>query len=210
MPVLNYRRICLTGLLPLLLLAPLSAKKKQPSFACQSVSFKVALDASTNFQRELGAGLLFRVTSEKQHAWFVDIVPAEANTQDYVYPVNPPLRFNPLQTLGPGNSETIQSSLALPHAMKFLLNRADYDRISSLIGNVLWPAQTSDPDKAVSDYTNAVDDARTGSLTVKVSSYKIDPKTHALAHIKLRVTITTPPDFQFAPGFNPWPAPCNP
>ena len=94
--------------------------------------------------------------------------------------------------------------------MKFLLNRSDYDRISALVSNVLSPAQTSDPDKAVYDYTNAVDDARKGSLIIKISSYKIDPGTHSLAHIKLRVTITTPPDFQFAPGLNPWPASCAP
>jgi hypothetical protein len=209
MPARNNRRILFSGLVPLFLLAPISARK-QPSFACQSVSFKVALNASNDFQRELGEGLLFRVMSEKQPAWFVDIVPAEEITKDYVYPVNPPLRFNPLQTLGPSSSETIQSSLAFSHAMKFLLKRSDYGRVSGLIGNVLWPAQTSDPDKAVSDYNTAVDNVPKGSLIIKVSSYKIDPKTRVLARIKLRVTITTPPDFQFAPGLTSWPAPCGP
>ena len=114
MPPWDYRQIWLPALLPLFLHASISAQK-QPSFDCRSVSFKVALNASDSFQRELGGGLLFRVTAEKQPAWFVDIVPAEENTKDYIYPVNPPLRFNPLQTLGPGNSETIQSSLSFPH-----------------------------------------------------------------------------------------------
>jgi hypothetical protein len=209
MSVWNNRRILLTGLLPLSLLAPVRAQK-QPSFSCQSVSFKAVLTAPNDFQRELGGGLLFRVIREQQPAWLVDIVPAEENTKDYVYPVNPPLRFNPHQTLGPGYGETVKSSLSHPHEMKFLLNRSDFDRIWGLVGNVLRPYQTPDPDKALSDYNDAVDDARKGSLKVTVSSYKTDPKTGALARIKLRVVIITPPDFQFAPGLNAWPAPCSP
>src|SRR6202167_4856392 len=209
MSVWNNRRMLLTGLLPLFLLAPIS-RQKRPSFSWQSVSFKAVLNAPNDFQRELGGGLLFRVMREKQPAWFVDIVPAEENTKDYIYPVNTPLRFNPNQTLGPGYGETVQSSLSHPHEMKFLLDRSDYERISGLVGNVLWPSQTPDPDKALYDYNNAMDDARKGSLKITVSSHKIDPKTGAVARIKLRVTITTPPDFQFAPGLNPWPAPCGP
>jgi hypothetical protein len=208
MPICNGRRVLLAALLPLFLLHSISAQK-QPSFSCVSVSFKVSLDASNDFQRELGGGLLFRVTSQKPPAWFIDIVPAEENTKDYIYPVNPPLRFNPNQTLGPGYGETIHSSLSHPHEMNFLLNRSDYDRIYGMIGNVLSPSQTPDPDKAVSDYNQAVDNERKGSLKLTVSSYKTDPKTGALARIKIRVSITTPPDFQFAPGLTPWPASCN-
>jgi len=93
--------------------------------------------------------------------------------------------------------------------MNFLLTRSDYDRVSGLIGNVLWSYQTSDPDKALSDYTNAVDEAKKGQLKVNVSSHKTDPKTGALYRIKLRVQITTPVDFQFAPGFYPLPSSCK-
>jgi hypothetical protein len=198
----------LASLLLMPMIAAINARGQSPS--CQSVSFKVALNAHDNFERELGAGLLFRVRSQKEPGWFLDIVPAEANTQDYIYPVNLPLRFNGNQTLGPGYGESVQSSLSHPHEMRFLLNRSDYDRVSGLIGNVLWSYQTSDPDKALSDYTNAVDEARKGSLRVRVSSYKTDPKTGALTRIKLRVEITTPMDFQFAPRLNPIPWPCHP
>jgi hypothetical protein len=93
--------------------------------------------------------------------------------------------------------------------MNFLLDRTDYDRISAMVGNVLRSYQTPDPDKALADYTRVVDNARKGSVTIAIHSYKADPKTGALSRIKLRVAITTPPDFQFAPGLNPWPAPCH-
>ncbi|MFY9949430.1 MAG: hypothetical protein WA261_07480 [Candidatus Sulfotelmatobacter sp.] len=208
MPIRTDRKVLLAGLLSLCLCSPSSAQA-QHSLSCQLVSFKVTLNANENFERELGGGLLFRLTSEKDSGWFVDIVPAEENTKDYIYPVNLPLRFNGNQTLGPGYGETVKSSLSHPHEMNFLLDRSDYDRISGLVGNVLWSYQTSDPDKALADYNNAVEQARKGSLKLIISSYKTDPKSGALARIKLRVAITTPGDFQFAPGLNPWPAPCH-
>jgi hypothetical protein len=203
MPISKGRHTLFYGLMSLCLLSPVGALA-QRSPSCQIVSFKVALNANDNYQRELGGGLLFRVRSEKESGWLVDIVPAEENTKDYIYPVNLPLRFNPNQTLGPGYGETIQSSLSHGHEMNFLLDRSDYDRISPQVPNVL-----SDPDKALADYTNAVDNARKGSLNIAISSYKTDPKTGALARIKLHVGITTPADFQFAPGLNPWPSPCH-
>jgi hypothetical protein len=203
---MSIRRGChslFAGLLLLCLLLP-GCVFAQRSPSCQIVSFKVALNANDNYERELGGGLLFRVRSQKEPGWFIDIVPAEEITKDYVYPVNLPLRFNANQTLGPGYGETVQSSLSHAHEMNFLLDRADYERISALIPKVL-----SDPDTALADYTIAVDNARKGFINITISSHKTDPKTGALAHIKLRVGITTPLDFQFAPGLNPWPSPCH-
>ena len=194
-------------LLPLCLLAAMGAQT-QSSFTCHSVFFKATLNAGEDFERELGGGLLFRVTSQ-QPGWSIDVVPAEENTNDYVYPVNLPLRQNPNQTLGAAYGESVDSSLGHPHVMDFLLKRSDYDRVSALIGNVLWSYQTSDPEKALSDYTNAVEEAKKGQLKVIVASHKTDPKTGAPSRIKLRVQITTPMDFQFAPGMYPLPSSCK-
>jgi hypothetical protein len=196
------------ALLPLCLLAT-TGVRAQTSFACRSVFFKVTLNAHDDFERELGGGLLFRVKSQKEPGWFIDVVPAEENKKDYVYPVNLPLRQNPNQTLGPGYGESVDSSLGHPHVMNFLLNRSDYDLVSALIGNVLWSYQTPDPDKALSEYTNAVDQAKKGQLKVIVASHKTDSKTGTLSRIKLRVQITTPADFQLAPGFYPLPSSCK-
>jgi hypothetical protein len=208
MPMRSGAYILLAGLLSLCPLSSIGAQA-QRSPECQIVSFKVALNVYDDYERELGGGLLFRVRSEKEPGWFVDIVPAEANTKDYIYPVNLPLRFNGDQTLGPGYGETVKSSLSHTHEMNFLLDRSDYDRIFALVKNVLWSYQTPDPDKALADYTNAVDNARKGRVRITISSYQTDPKTGALTHIKLRVGIKTPQDFLFAPGLNPWPAPCH-
>ncbi len=209
MSIGNGRERLLAATVLVCLIAAIDAQA-QSSPACQFVSFKVHLNAVDNFERELGGGLLFRMTSEKEPGWFLDIVPAEANTKDYIYPVNLPLRLNANQTLGPGYGETVKSSLGHPHEMYFLLNRPDYDRVFGLIGNVLWSYQTSDPDKALADYTNAVDEAKKGWLRVAVSSYKTGPKTGALSRIKVRVDVTTPQDFEFAPHLNPLSWPCHP
>src|ERR1700677_3215623 len=208
MPEWNGRQRLLAGLVLVCGIAAVGAQA-QSSAACQYVSFKVALNAGDNFERELGGGLLFRVRSQKEQGWFVDIVPAEENTKDYIYPVNLPLQLNGNQTLGPGYGETVKSSLSHPHEMNFLLDRSDYQRISGLVSNVLHSYQTSDPDRALSDYSNAVDDARKGWLRVRIASYKTASKAGALTRIKLRVEITTPADFQFAPGVYPWPTPCH-
>jgi hypothetical protein len=167
-------------------------------------------NAECRRQLRAGVGRGLAVSRKKSKgAGLVDIVPAEENTKDYIYPANVPLRFNPNQTLGPGYGETVQSSLSHPHEMNFLLDRTNYERISAVVGNVLHSYQTPDPDQALTDYTNAVDNARKGWLHISIASYKADPQTGALAHIKLRVGITTPQDFQFAPGVSPWPSPCH-
>jgi hypothetical protein len=213
MSIRNVRKWRLASLISVCLLSAcflstLCANAQAPD-SCRSIFIKVSLNVYEDFQLELGGGLLFRVMSEKDPGWFIDVVPAEANTKDYVYPVNLPLRLNPNQTLGPGYGETVKSSLSHPHEMNFLLDHADYDRIFGLVDNVLRSYQTSDPDRALSDYTNAVDDARKGWLRVRISSYKTDPKSGALSRLKLKVQIVTPSDFQFAPGVSPWPAACH-
>jgi hypothetical protein len=183
----------------------------QVSSSCNSVSFKATLQAGEDFEKELGGGLLFRVKvkSEKQPAWFIDIVPAEATAKDYIYPVNRPLRFNPNQTLGAGYGESVKSSLSYPHQMQFLLYKADYDQVFPLVDNILSPNKTSDPDEALFEFANAARRAKKGTLKVIISSYKTDA-TGALVRIKLRVQITTPLEFQYAPGFYQMPTACPP
>jgi hypothetical protein len=179
------------------------ATQAEASPGCHSVSFKVALEVYDDFEQKLSSGLLFRVKSGSEPGWFFDIVPGDAASNDYIYPVNLPLRFNANQYLGAAYGESVKSSLAYPHDMRFLLYQTDYDHVASLIGNVLWPYQTSDPDKAVSDYKSAVKKANKGWLVVTAASHKTDAKTGELASLKLRVRVTTPLDFQFAPGLKP-------
>ena len=176
---------------------------------CHSVSFKVAIEAYDESEQPFGGNLLFRVRSGSEPGWFFDIVPADATANDYIYPVNLPLRFNANQYVGSAvYGDSVKSSLSHPHEMRFLLDRTDFDHVSSLIGNVLWPYQTADPDKALSNYKDAVKTAKKGWLAVAVSSYSTDAKTGDVTRMKLRVKVTTPMAFEFHPGLKSMPVPC--
>jgi hypothetical protein len=207
MPRWNKKAMLLAGLFVASQAAAIGAGA-QSATECHSVFFKADLRAGDNFERELGGGLLFRAKSQKDSGWFIDIVPSEADTKDYVYPVNLPLRFNGEQTLGKGY-ETVKDSLRYAHEMNFLLRGSDYDRVFGLLGNVLWSYQTKDPDKALADYSNAVDAASKGWLKVSVGSHKIDAKTGGLTRMKIRVQVITPVEFQFAPKLGPLPWRCH-
>ena len=212
MSIRNVRKWRLASLISVCLLSAcflstLCANAQAPD-SCRSIFIKVSLNVYEDFQLELGGGLLFRVMSEKDPGWFIDVVPAEANTKDYVYPVNLPLRLNPNQTLGPGYGETVKSSLSHPHEMNFLLDHADYDRIlgwsTMFCGLIKLPIQTGRFLTTRMPWTtHGRDDS------VRISSYKTDPKSGALSRLKLKVQIVTPSDFQFAPGVSPWPAACH-
>jgi hypothetical protein len=58
--------------------------------------------------------------------------------------------------------------------MKFLWKSDEYERITTLESDVLWPYQAKDPDKATADYLRAVNDASVGELRLKVRRFKTD------------------------------------
>jgi len=188
-------------LLAFCLSGAVAAQAQDPASSppCHSVSLAAGLKVYDDFEQNLGSGLVLRVKSLKEPGWFVDVVPAAKPDDDYVYPVNPPLRFNGNQTLGPGYGEDVKSSLGHPHEMRFLLTPADYDRVSSLIGNVLWPYQTPTPDQALKDYLAALDSVRTGWLKLTVRRYETD-SSGQLKSIQFRAQVVAPSDFQFAKG----------
>lgn len=176
-----------------LCIAAMATQKNTAVPSCRSVSLGAKISIDQTFKKELGEGLLLRVQPLDGN-WFVDVVPAARPQDDYVYPVNPPLRFNGNQTLGPGYNETTASSLGHPHKLRFLLDDGDFKHFSALIGNVLWPQQTSDPDKARADYEDALTAARMGWLQLTVQNYETD-KGGDLKSIQFRARVIVPSDF---------------
>ena len=121
------------------------AQAQPPPAPCRSVSFEAELSAGDSFGKMVGGNLVFRLhpmpsgPKGRLNGWRLILAPSQAADKDYIYPVNPPLRFNGLQILGPSYGEDTKASLGQPHEMRFLLNQADYDRISPLVTNALWP-----------------------------------------------------------------------
>jgi hypothetical protein len=92
--------------------------------------------------------------------------------------------------------------------MRFLLNQADYDRISPLVTNALWPYRALHPDLAADEYVTALKTINTGWLKLSVLSYKPDSTTGEVTNIKFGVQIKVPRDFVLAPGLKPEPTAC--
>jgi hypothetical protein len=89
--------------------------------ACNSVVVSSELAASQTFERAIGGDLIFQIRPEKLgpngefDGWTVALHPKSSPEDDYIYPVNPPIRFNGLQTLGPAYGEDAKASLGHAH-----------------------------------------------------------------------------------------------
>jgi len=175
---------------------------------CHSVSLTAELFAGQGFERMIGGDLVFRFHPEKLghdgqlDGWSVALSPKSSPRQDYIYPVNPPIRFNGLQTLGVGYGygEDSRASLEYAHKMRFLLNQKDYDRIQPMLTAALWPYNAPHPETAGADYLGALKDLRTGMVELTVLSYELARGTDSIRRIKFRVTVTAPMSFKFASG----------
>ena len=181
---------------------------------CHAATFVAEVTAGAHFGRLLGNGLTFRLEPERlgpdgtDDGWYATVVATASPNDDYIYPVNPPLRFNGVQIFGPSNGDDTKAALAHAHVMYFLLNRADYEHLSPLLTNVLWPYSAPRPDAAGDEYETALQHLVAGQLTCTVVSYETAPDADSLRRLTLRVRATTPAGFAFAPGLAVKPAAC--
>ena len=184
--------------------------------ACRSSQFVVNLVAGQAFGRDLGDGLTLRMQPTRlgpkgdRDGWEVSVVDADSAHSDYIYPVNPPLRFNGLQILGPSYGDDAQTSLNHSHEMWFLLKKADYDRISLAVDHALWPYSAPHPDSTVEEYSAALNGAALGRLKLKPLSFDIDSELDSIRRLKVRVEVIAPVSFAFSPELKPRSVSCPP
>jgi hypothetical protein len=155
-----------------LLLLTIPAAAQQPAKqSCKSFRFRISLSADKDFEKPIGEGLTLAIQSESgETGWDIAMFKHDF---DYIYPVNLPIRFNPMQVIGPGYGQTLQDQTG-NRSMKFLWKDDEYDRITTLESDVLWPYQAKDPDKARDDYLRAVNAASVGELRLKVRRFKAE------------------------------------
>jgi hypothetical protein len=181
---------------------------------CRSATFTAEVRAERGFQKAIGEDLLFKLTPARLGSggelsgWEIRVTPAKEPGKDYIYPVNPPLRFNSSQTLGASYGEGTKTSLASSHEMHFLLARSDYDRIQPLLTDALWPYAAPDPDEAANQYVTAVNTLSRGWLKITVLSYDLAPETESIRRVKVRAEIRAPRSFAFAPELGAKPSAC--
>jgi hypothetical protein len=182
--------------------------------SCHSITLAGELQSGNRFEKTIGGELVFRLEPERLgpegevHGWRISLISSHEPDHDYIYPVNPPLRFNGLQILGPSDGDDTKASLAHAHEMRFLLDRADYDRISPLLTNALWPYSAPRPDKADDEYIGALKALVVGQLKFTVRTYDADPVNGSIRRIKFQAEFRTPGNFEFDPALKPKPAAC--
>jgi hypothetical protein len=182
---------------------------------CHSVSLTAQLTAGHKFEQLIGGDLVFQISPEKPdadgsaNAWSITLSPQITSRHDYIYPVNPPIRFNGLQRLGPGYGEDAKASLDYAHKMRFLLNQADYDRIEPFLTAALWPYSAPRPDTAGTEYLDALKGLRTGTAELTVLSYELQAGTDSIRSMKFRVVLTAPANFTFERHLRPKSCACR-
>jgi hypothetical protein len=165
---------------------------------CNSVSISAKLTADQTFEQEIGGDLVFRIRPEKLgpegdlHGWIVTLFRKRSPQQDYIYPVNPPIRFNGLQTLGSVFGESSKSSLESAHRMRFLFQQNDYERIQPYLTAALWPYSAPHPDTVGAEYLSALQHLRMGVADLRVLSYELIPGTESIRQMKFQAVFTAP------------------
>jgi hypothetical protein len=186
-----------------------------PRLGCHSISFESELSAGQRFEKAINKQLIFRVDPYRLvpqgdiNSWEISLVRSDDPTRDYIYPVNPPLRFNGVQVLGPAYGADTATALASPHRMRFLLSRKDDERLWPLVTNALWPYSAPQPDKAGAEYVRILQSLETGELSLEVLSYNVDPQTGSIQRLRFRATFTAPERFRFFSALGPTPDSCK-
>ena len=196
------------------LLIPVSLSAQNKSASCRSFTLASELAAKASLARDIGNGLSFQVkptglgAKGELDGWEIYIVRPEEPKKDYIYPVNLPLRFNGVQILGASYNDDAKASLGRPHEMWFLMNKADYDKMSPAVDHALWPYSAPHLDKVADEFYGVLKTVQTGWLKFTVLNYDIAPDADSLKRIKFQVDFNVPQSFKLAAGLNSSVTPC--
>ncbi len=173
---------------------------------CSAVALTVSLTADEEFQRRINDNLTFKMLPlQEQSGW--DFRLEDTAGHDFIYPVNPPLRFNASQTLGRGYGESAKQSLNLDRELRFLLRRSDYDRFMPFVNNALWPYNAPNPERTADEYLAALTKQRTGVLRLKILHAEVGPDDKVRS-AKFQVELIAAAEFHFDPSLKPHKAAC--
>jgi len=185
---------CAAGLLFLALTASGNAAPQ----SCRTARFGGRIDGAAAFQRELGENLrLNLVPLGESQGWTIEIRPLD-RSDDYAYPLNPPLRMGNSQWLGTGYSDTAEQRLSYEHLVYFVLNATDYDKIMKLVQDALWPYSAAEPDKAGERYLSALATFPSGNITLRPTKYETENEGKAVKWMEFSVQVITPSSFRLA------------
>jgi hypothetical protein len=194
-------RLLVIGLLIVSFLPSSQQQKPTPAAitpTCHEFSFEGRVNGGEEYSHELGGGLKIRLLpSKKNWGWVIEIQPLD-DTDDYAYPVNPPLRSGNSQWLSPGYGATVEQQLKYEHEVFFVLNRTEHERALKLADAAI---SSSDPE-AAGRFLSILPTLRSAALKITPINYETADEGETLKWMQFGVTVTTPGNFRPAPGLN--------
>src|SRR3954453_17215472 len=171
---------------------------------CVEASVSFALKAGTSFEQPIG-DLVFKLQPLDSPGWTVSL--EDTGGRDFIYPVNPPLRLNPSQTLGAGYGNSARESLSSGRELRFLLNKGDYDGFWPHVEHALWPYNAPNPTDTTDEYFSELEKLRTGLLRLTIVRSDISDADE-IRSAELHVEFIAPSSFTFDPSLAPHAVSC--
>ena len=190
---------------------------------CQNIAFNGHVYAGHRFLKQIGGRLVLVLSpygmpdpideSVQYSGWHIALNPVFASgspdvAQDFIYPVNPPIRFNPWQDIGPSYGVTAEQKLKNPIDYNFVLSEPDFLKIDGLVTDALWPYSAKDPDHADERYLEALEVAQLGQIRFTAIRRVATPQGKSIQFLAFRIQINAPSTFAFSHALNPQPSAC--
>jgi hypothetical protein len=169
---------------------------------CHRAAFEDRARGGEAYSRPLGGGLVFHLQPEGKNQGWQIVVSPEGSQQDWAYPVNPPLRSANAQAMMTGWGEGVRARLGHPHRVRFLLEKADYERMSQRVSDALWPYSAKDPEHATEAYFDELARVRTGTVEVTAIDYDRSGPPKSVEWMRFLAVVTVPGDFAADPRLN--------
>jgi hypothetical protein len=164
--------------------------------SCIRTDFIGNVRAGNSFQQPLGNCLVLHLNPLRSRwGWDVIVSPVSHPSEDWAYPVNPPLRFGNSQYMGTGYGESVRQKLSYPHEIRFLVTKADYSRMSKLAQDALWPYQSSQLENAATNYLAALKNVATGTVMLTPVDYDRNGTPETVEWMKFNAVVIAPLDF---------------
>ncbi len=183
-----------------------TAEGSVSAIACRELSFTAHINGDEEYSRELGDKLWVRFAPTKDKwGWIVSVGPADS-TDDYAWPVNPPLRGDNSQYLSTGYGNTVEYRLGYEHRIFFVFDRAHYDQAVKLVNDEAF----SKNNDGASRYLAALPTIPAGILYLKPIRFDVVNEGKSVNWMEFSLTVIVPVSFEAAAGLNAKERPCPP
>jgi hypothetical protein len=182
-----------------------SSENKSAQPQCANVSISFSLETDDSFQQRI-SDLAFKVQPLSSTGWMFSL--EDAKGRDFIYPVNPALRFNGSQMLGAGYGDTAKQSLSHSRDLHFLLNESDYEAFWPYVDHALWPYTAPDSNQAAEQYLSQLDKLRTGLLRLTIVRSDVS-ESDEVRSAELKVEFIAPATYPFLSSLSPHTVACQ-